>query len=108
MNVELLEQLANASCGVALFSFTIIATASRDSRLETFVQWTVSISAGLAALLLLGIAIEGGEFWGSRNLVMPLVTLCIIIAFASRMNLRGEQISQGMNPHQIRNIGEEE
>ena len=108
MNVPLLEQLANISCGVALFSFTIVATASRDSRLETIVQWTVSISCGLAAFLLLGIAIEGGEFWGSQNLVMPLIALCIIIAFASRMNLRGEQISQAMNPHQIRKIDEEE
>ena len=108
MNVQLLEQFANVSCGVALFAFTIVATASRDSRLETVIQWTVSLSCTLSALLLLGIAIEGGEFWGSQNLVMPLIALCIIIAFASRMNLQGDQISQGMNPHQIRSSREQE
>ena len=107
MDTQLLENIASVSCGIALFAFTIIATASRNQQLETIVQWIVSISCSLAALLLLGIAIEGGEFWGSRNMVKPLIALCIIIAIASRMNLRGEQISQGMSPHTIRNRQEE-
>ena len=39
--------------------------------------------------------------WGSEGMVRPLAVLSILIAIAARMNLKGTQISQGMNPHQM-------
>jgi hypothetical protein len=34
-------------------------------------------------------------------MIRPLAVLCILIALAARLNLKGKQLSQGMNPHQI-------
>jgi hypothetical protein len=31
----------------------------------------------------------------------PLAVLCLAFAFMARLNIKGRNISQGMNPHQI-------
>ena len=51
---------------------------------------------------------SGGTFWSSENLIPPLIALNLIIMVAARINLKGKQISQGMNPHQIGRLNQEE
>ena len=51
---------------------------------------------------------NGGTFWSSEKLIPPLIALNLIIMFAARLNLKGKQISQGMNPHQIGRLNQEE
>ena len=43
-----------------------------------------------------------GELWGSNYLPKPLSLLCIIVAVAARMNIKGQNVSFGANPHSIK------
>ena len=108
MDLELIESLTTIFCGVAIFGFTIVATASRNPKIEIFIQQTISLCCVIAAILLSIIAFNGGTIWSSKKLIPPLIALNIIITIAARMNLRGKQISQGMNPHQIGRLNQEE
>jgi hypothetical protein len=108
MDLEFIESLTTLFCGVAIFGFTIIATASRNPKFEIMIQQTISFCCISAAILLLIIAINGGSIWSSEKLVPPLIALNLIITLASRMNLRGKQVSHGMNPHQIGRLSQEE
>ena len=108
MNLEFIESITNIFCGIAIFGFTIIATASRKPKLEVFIQQIISFCCIVSAVLLFVLAINGGTMWSSKNLIPPLIALNIIITIAARMNLRGKQVSQGINPHQIRNLRQEE
>jgi len=101
MDANLLESFSQVFCGLALLGFMFIASASRSKRLESLVQWSVVVSSLAAAVLLILLWYAGGSMWGSEALVRPLAVLCVMIAIAARMNLKGEQLSQGMNPHQI-------
>jgi hypothetical protein len=108
MNLEIIETITNFSCGLAVFAFTIIATASRNPKFEVLVQQLISACCIFSALLLTIIAINGGTFWSSEKLIPPLIALNLIIMFAARLNLKGKQVSQGMNPHQIGRLNQEE
>lgn len=103
MNLELIESVTNLFCGIAIFGFTIIATVSRNPKLEIILQQIISFSCITASFLLLLLAINGGTIWSSEKIIPPLIAINIIITIAARMNLRGKQISQGMNPHKIKN-----
>ncbi len=108
MDLEFIESLTTIFCGIAIFGFTFVATASRNPKLEILIQQTISFCCIVAAVLLSIIAYNGGTIWSSKNLVPPLIALNLIITIAARMNLRGKQISQGMNPHQIGRLNQEE
>ena len=108
MDLEFIESLTTLFCGVAIFGFTIVATASRNPNLEIIIQQTISFCCFFAAILLAIIAFNDGTIWSSKKLVPPLIALNLIITIAARMNLRGKQISQGMNPHQIGRLNQEE
>ena len=97
----MLESTAQVFCGLSLFGFMFIATASRSEKLESLVQWMVVICSLLAAVMLFWLWGAGGSIWGSEGMIRPLAVLCILIALAARLNLKGKQLSQGMNPHQI-------
>ena len=43
----------------------------------------------------------GGELWGSDYLPRPLALFCVILAISARMNIKGENVSFGANPHNI-------
>ncbi|HIF16000.1 MAG TPA: hypothetical protein EYQ85_01950 [Candidatus Poseidoniales archaeon] len=101
VGVELLESIAQIFCGLSLFGFMFIATASRSEKLESFVQWMVVACSLFAAIMLFWLWGAGGTIWGSEGMIRPLAVLCILIALAARLNLKGKQLSQGMNPHQI-------
>ena len=108
MNLEILETITNFSCGLAVFAFTVIATASRNPKVEVLVQQIITICCIFSAVLLTIILINGGTFWSSEKLIPTLIALNLIIMFAARLNLKGKQISQGMNPHQIGRLNQEE
>lgn len=108
MDLEFIESITTLFCGVAVFAFTIVATASRNPKFEILIQQIISFCCISAAILLFVIAINDGSFWSSKNLVPPLIALNLIITIAARMNLRGKQVSQGMNPHQIGRLSQEE
>ncbi|RAH16344.1 MAG: hypothetical protein CMB56_001005 [Methanobacteriota archaeon] len=104
MNLELIEGVTNIFCGIAIFGFTVIATVSRSPKLEIILQQIISFSCIMASFLLFLLGVNGGKIWSSEKLIPPLIALNIIITIAARMNLRGKQVSQGMNPHKIRNM----
>ena len=108
MDLEFIEDLTTIFCGIAVFGFTIVATASRNPKFEIIIQQIISFCCIFAAILLSIIAFNGGTIWSSKKLVPPLIALNIIITIAARMNLKGKQISQGMNPHQIGRLTQEE
>ena len=108
MNLELVESITSIFCGLSIFGFTFVATASRNPKVEILVQKIISICCFVAAFLLFIIALNGGSIWSSKKLVQPLIAVNIIIGISARINLRGKQVSQGMNPHQIGRLDQEE
>lgn len=101
LDAGFVETISQLTCGISLLGFMFIASASRSPKLESLVQWVVVISSLLAATFLILLWYLDGSIWGSKGMVRPLAVLSILIAIAARMNLKGAQISQGMNPHQI-------
>ena len=61
-----------------------------------------------AAAVLWFLPSVGGELWGSDYIPRPLALFCIILAISARMNIKGENVSFGANPHSIGRMREEE
>lgn len=96
-----IELLAELLCGVSAFLFTFIATFSRSEKAENIVQNIIAVLLIAAAAVLWWLSLSGGELWGSNYLPQPLSLVCIVIAIAARMNIKGENVSFGANPHTI-------
>tara|TARA_B110000003_G_scaffold96043_2_gene98233 strand:- start:574 stop:1116 length:543 start_codon:yes stop_codon:yes gene_type:complete len=96
-----IEHLAEALCGVSAILFTFIASFSRSPAVERQVQNLIAITLIAAAVMLWWLSLSGGELWGSNYLPKPLSLVCVIIAIAARMNIKGENVSFGANPHTI-------
>ena len=103
-----IELLAELLCGVSAFLFTFIATFSRSEKAENIVQNIIAVLLIAAAAVLWWLSLSGGELWGSNYLPKPLSLVCIVIAIAARMNIKGENVSFGANPHTIGKSDEEE
>ena len=102
------EFLAEVLCGVSAVLFTFIATFSRSPKAENAVQNIIFLCLLAAAGVLWWLPSLGGELWGSDYLPRPLALFCVILAISARMNIKGENVSFGANPHSIgRNIEEE-
>lgn len=100
-SASMLEVLTEASCFLSLILFTFIASFSRSERAEFIVQ---NILFGLllaCAGLLWWLYYAGGSLWGSTYLPRPLSLFCVILAVAARMNIKGQNVSFGANPHSI-------
>ena len=108
VSVVFIEQLAEILCGVSAVLFTFIATFSRSPRAENIVQNLIAIILIAAAGVLWWLSLSGGELWGSNYLPKPLSLVCIVIAISARMNIKGENVSFGANPHSINRQTEEE
>ena len=109
VEVALVESLARTTCGIALLFFVFIAIFSRSEKAEQLVQRLLSVVCFSAAVLLGWLAMVGGEFYGSSALPPVLAFACVIVGLGAGINIRGTNISQGMNPHEImRMIREEE
>ena len=88
-------------CVESAVLFTFIATFSRSPRAEHVVQNLIAITLIAAAGVLWWLSLSGGVLWGSNYLPKPLSLVCVVIAIAARMNIKGENVSFGANPHTI-------
>jgi hypothetical protein len=108
VSADFIEHLAELLCGVSVILFTFIATFSRSEKAEKIVQNAIALLLIAAAAVLWWLSLSGGELWGSNYLPKPLSLVCIVIALAARMNIKGENVSFGANPHTIGKSTEEE
>lgn len=102
------ELLAEVLCASSAVLFTFIATFSRSPKAEAVVQNVIFFLLIAAAGVLWWLPSLGGELWGSDYLPRPLALFCIILAISARMNIKGENVSFGANPHSIGRMREEE
>lgn len=108
VEATLVEQLAEVLCGVSAVLFTFIATFSRSPKAEAVVQNIIFVLLIAAAGVLWVLPSVGGELWGSDYLPRPLALFCVILAISARMNIKGENVSFGANPHSIGKKKEQE
>ena len=97
----LAETLSMFLCGTMLLLWMLIATFSRSDIAETRAQWAMFFLAISTATCLMWLEVNDGTIWGSSYLPKPLALLCLGFAFMARLNMKGKNISLGMNPHQI-------
>jgi len=101
VEVEIIEALAQTMCFLSLTAFILIASFSRNEKLELLAQNFIMISLLITAVILWWLSSAGGELWGSNYLPKPLSVLCVIVAIAARLNIKGQNVSFGANPHSI-------
>ena len=99
--MEYVETLSQMLCASTLMLWVLIATFSRTEKSENRAQWGMVFLALCTMFSLIILDIKGGGIWGSTYLPKPLAILCLAFAFMARLNIKGRNISQGMNPHQI-------
>ena len=99
--MESLETLSQLRCGSTLMLWVLIATFSRTDKSENRAQWVMFSLALCTMISLIVLDLQNGSLWGSTYLPKPLAVLCLAFAFMARLNIKGRNISQGMNPHQI-------
>ena len=101
VETEIIEVLAQSMCFLSLTAFIFIATFSRNEKMELIAQNFIMFSLLLTAVILWWLSSAGGELWGSNYLPKPLAVLCVVVAIAARMNIKGQNVSFGANPHSI-------
>ena len=99
--MEYVETLSQLLCGSTLMLWVLIATFSRTDQSENRAQWAMFFLALCSMASLIVLDLQNGSIWGSTYLPKPLAVLCLAFAFMARLNIKGRNISQGMNPHQI-------
>ena len=102
------ELLAEVLCASSAVLFTFIATFSRSPKAEAVVQNITFFLLIAAAAVLRFLPSVGGELWGSDYIPRPLALFCISLDISARMNIKGENVSFGANPHSIGRMREEE
>ena len=105
---QAVELLAEVLCASSAVLFTFIATFSRSPKAEAVVQNIIFFLLIAAAAVLWFLPSVGGELWGSDYIPRPLALFCVILAISARMNIKGENVSFGANPHSIGRMQEEE
>ena len=99
--MDSIETLSQVLCASTLLLWILIANLSRNDESENRAQWGMVVLALSATASLIYLDSTGGSLWGSTHLAKPLAVLCLAFAFMARLNIKGRNISQGMNPHQI-------
>lgn len=97
----LAETISVWLCSGMFLLWMMIATLSRTDESENRAQWFMVALSFLTAGALIWVDFEGGTIWGSDYLPKPLAVLCVVFAGMARLNIKGKNISNGMNPHQI-------
>lgn len=97
----IIENLAQSMCFISLTAFIFIATFSRNEKMELMAQNFIMFSLLITAGILWWLSSSGGELWGSNYLPKPLSVLCVVVAIAARLNIKGQNVSFGANPHSI-------
>jgi len=108
VEVEFISLLVQTFCGISAVLFMFVATFSRSEKAELLVQNIIFTTLLLAAASLWWLSLAGGSLWGSNYLPRPLSVVCVVLAVAARMNIKGENVSFGANPHSIGRHVEEE
>ena len=108
VDAGLVEVLAEVLCASSAILFTFIAAFSRSPTAENIVQNIIFVLLIAAAGVLWWLPALGGELWGSDYLPRPLALFCVILAISARMNIKGENVSFGANPHSIGREREDE
>ena len=108
VDVDIISFLVQSFCGISAFLFMFVATFSGSEKAELVVQNIIFTSLLLAAASLWWLSLAGGSLWGSNYLPKPLSIVCVVLAIAARMNIKGENVSFGANPHSIGKKSEEE
>ena len=108
VQVGIISFLVQIFCGTSAILFMFVATFSRSEKAELLVQNIIFTTLILAAASLWWLSLAGGSLWGSNYVPRPLSIVCIILAIAARMNIKGENVSFGANPHSIGRNPEEE
>ncbi|RJU96126.1 MAG: hypothetical protein DWC00_03745 [Candidatus Poseidoniales archaeon] len=108
VDVDIISFLVQSFCGISAFLFMFVATFSRSEKAELVVQNIIFTSLLMAAASLWWLSLAGGSLWGSNYLPKPLSIVCVVLAIAARMNIKGENVSFGANPHSIGKKSEEE
>jgi len=101
VETEFIEAIAQSMCFLSLTAFIFIATFSRNEKMELIAQNFIMFSLIVTAVILWWLSSAGGELWGSNYLPKPLSVLCLVVAIAARMNIKGQNVSFGANPHSI-------
>ncbi len=101
VETEIIETLAQSMCFLSLTAFIFIATFSRNEKMEMMAQNFIMFSLLFTAGILWWLSSAGGELWGSNYLPKPLSVLCVVVAIAARLNIKGQNVSFGANPHSI-------
>ena len=101
VETEIIETLAQSMCFLSLTAFIFIATFSRNEKMELMAQNFIMFSLLITAVVLWWLSSAGGELWGSNYLPKPLSVLCVVVAIAARLNIKGQNVSFGANPHSI-------
>ena len=101
VETEIIETLAQSMCFISLTAFIFIATFSRNEKMELMAQNFIVFSLLITAGILWWLSSSGGELWGSNYLPKPLSVLCVVVAIAARLNIKGQNVSFGANPHSI-------
>ena len=101
VETEIIETLAQSMCFISLTAFIFIATFSRNEKMELMAQNFIMFSLLITAGILWWLSSSGGELWGSNYLPKPLSVLCVVVAIAARLNIKGQNVSFGANPHSI-------
>lgn len=108
LEVEYISMLVQTFCGISAILFMLVATLSRSEKAELIVQNIIFTTLLLAAGSLWWLSLAGGSLWGSNYVPRPLSIVCIVLAIAARMNIKGENVSFGANPHSIGRTIEDE
>ena len=108
VDVDIISLLVQSFCGISALLFMFVATFSRSEKAELVVQNIIFTSLLLAAASLWWLSLAGGSLWGSNYLPKPLSIVCVVLAIAARMNIKGENVSFGANPHSIGKKTEDE
>ena len=108
LEVEYISMLVQTFCGISAILFMLVATFSRSEKAELIVQNIIFTTLLLAAGSLWWLSLAGGSLWGSNYVPRPLSIVCIVLAIAARMNIKGENVSFGANPHSIGRAIEDE
>ena len=101
VETEIIETLAQSMCFISLTAFIFIATFSRNEKMELMAQNFIMFSLLITAGILWWLSSSGGELWGSNYLPKPLSVLCVVVAIDARLNIKGQNVSFGANPHSI-------
>jgi len=99
--IQVLESLALGLCSLAVLLWMAIGSLSRTTESEVMAQRMIAGICFTSAILLFTIHYSGGEIWGSRKVARPSAAIAVIVALASMMNIKGQDVQGETNPHEI-------